>query len=503
MRTQKNRDENKKNTTLDKKKKKIPVLYIFTVIILVIIVVTFLGSPVAGNLAGGVRITFGKYANIPIEFYPGNYLSEQKDILAQELERGENQNFELQMYQVWRGAFDRTIIHTALLRIAEKNSVKVSNNKIDTIIVDSGLYSVNGEFSIERYNETPRSERSNYRKYMEESLTKNAILDDYVSNIKVSKNETEFIAEMGKPEISLDIAYISFESYPDSEVTAFVEKNKNLFRSMEASRITITSNKNDADKIYEIVSANPNTFSDTAKNQSKDSYAESGGDMGDIFVYNINMELKNRDDIDKIFSLETDTISPVIETNSGWAIYKCTTPATDIDLADSISMNTAKRYMSTYESGTIEDYFMQKANTIKADTFTRDAFAEDFSIYTTALFPINFAETSFFSRYLFKSISFDDKSAPQQLKMLNYNEDFLISAFSLKEKEITSPIVLSDSIIICSLAEKADNNSFQATLDSYYPYLLQQINDQNLASYILDSDKLTDNFDSVFAKEFR
>lgn len=500
MKIQKNTDE---NTTLDKKKKKIPILYIFTVIILVIIVVTFLGSPVAGGLAGGVLITFGKYANIPIEFYPGNYLSEQKDMLAQQLDRGENQNFELQMYQVWRGAFDRTIIHTALLWLAEKNSIKVSNNKIDTIIVGSNSpYSVNGEFSFERYNETPRGERSNYRKYMEESLTKEVILKNYLSGIKVSKNETEFVAEMGKSEISLDIAYISFDSYPDSEVTAFVEKNKNLFRSMEASRITITSNKNDADKIYEIVNANPNTFSDTAKNQSKDSYAESGGDMGDIFVYNINMELKNPDDVDKIFSLEANAVSPVIETNSGWAIYKSTTPAKDIDLADSISMDTAKRYMLTYESGTVEDYFMQKASTIKADTFTRDAFAEDFSIYKTSSFPINFAETSLFSR-LFKSISFDDTSVPQQLKMLNYNEDFLINAFSLKEKGITSPIVLSNSIIICSLVEKTENNSFQETLDSYYPYILQQVNDQSLASYILDSDKLIDNFDSVFEKEFR
>ena len=109
----KNKDENQ----VEKKIKQHPILYIFSAVILVIIIVTFIGAPIAGNFSGGQRIVFGEYDGEKIEYYPGNYLSNQKDMLAQKMDNSSNNNnFQLQAYQIWRGAFERTILHVALLK---------------------------------------------------------------------------------------------------------------------------------------------------------------------------------------------------------------------------------------------------------------------------------------------------------------------------------------------------------------------------------------------------
>ncbi len=106
----KHKDENQ----VDKKIRKHKVLYIFSVILLVVIIVTFVAAPIAGNFGGGQRIVFGEYDGEKIEYYPGNYLSNQKDMLAQKMDNSNNNNFQMQAYQIWRGAYERTILHIAL-----------------------------------------------------------------------------------------------------------------------------------------------------------------------------------------------------------------------------------------------------------------------------------------------------------------------------------------------------------------------------------------------------
>ncbi len=492
-----NKKQIESDTIVDKKIDKHPILYVFSFIILVIIVVTFLGSPIAGKMSGGTRITFGKFGNKAIEFYPGNYLSEQKDILAQNLDKNSNADIQFQAYQVWRGAFERTVIHTAILWMAETSSINISNDKIDNTLVKYGPYSVNGEFSIEKYNNTSRAERNRYRTYYKDTLVKELYLRDFFKGIKISKNEYNFISGMGTDERAVDIAYIPFDSYPDTEAVSFAESNGILFQSAELSRITILSDKKDAEKIHSIISANPDSFSDTAKNQSKDNYSDNGGDMGLAYYYSTKMELKNASDADIVFSLAPGDISPVLETNSGWVIYKLKSPVKKINIEDAASVSIVKNYMSTYESGKIEDYFTQKAQFAKlpAADLKSDAVKNGFSIYKTSSFPINYGNS-----ILFKQIQVEN--GPANLKMLNNNEDFLIKAFSLKEKEISEPVILSDSLILLSLDSETKNDEFSSLVNAYYPYVIQQINDQTLSAFLLKSDKLTDNFNTVFSKYF-
>lgn len=128
----------KEENQVEKKINRHPVLYIFSAIILVIIIVTFVGAPIAGNFGGsGSRMVFGEYDGKTIEYYPGNYLSNQKDTLAQNIEKNSNENtdFQMQAYQVWRGAFERTIIHVALLKEVYDSGFIASQDKIDSAVV--------------------------------------------------------------------------------------------------------------------------------------------------------------------------------------------------------------------------------------------------------------------------------------------------------------------------------------------------------------------------------
>ncbi|MDX9801252.1 MAG: peptidylprolyl isomerase [Spirochaetia bacterium] len=493
MGTKKQKDT---ETIVDKKIDKHPVLYVFSFIILVIIVVTFVGAPIASNMSGGTRIVFGKYGDKNIDFYPGNYLSEQRDLLAQNLDKNSNTDIQYQAYQVWRGAFERTVIHTAILWITEKNSVNISENKIDTTLATYGPYTVNGEFSIEKYNSTSRAEKNRIRTTIKESLIKEQYIRDFFEGIKISKNEIDFISDMGKNERSVDIVYTSFDNYPESAMLDFAKDNIDIFKSMELSKITILSSEKDAKKVHSIVTANPDSFSDTAKNQSKDSYADNGGDMGRTFNYTLKMELKNSSDLDKVFALSRGQISPVLETISGWVIYKCNTASQPLDLADSTSITTIKNYMKNYETGKIEDYFIKIAQQISSDdNLIQAAVKNNFKIFKTPSFPINYG-----NKMLFKNIEIEN--APADLKSLNYNEDFFIEAFSLKEGDISDPVILGNSLVLLSLNETAVNEEFASIVDSYYPYILQQLNDQSLTSFFLKSDKLTDNFNTVFSKYF-
>ena len=484
----KKNDENQ----VEKKIKQHPVLYIFSAIILVIIVVTFIGAPIAGNFSGGQRMVFGEYDGEKIEYYPGNYLSNQKDMLAQNMEKSSNSDFKLQAYQVWRGAFDRTILHVALLKEVTDSGFTASQDKIDTAIVKYGPYTVNGEFSSDKYNSASNMEKKQNRKYIEESVYKEQYINDFFYGKKTSSAEKEFVKKMASTEKSFNIVKLPFSAYPETEVEKFKSDNSSLFRSMTLSKITVLSDKKDSEKVYSIVKENPDSFADTAKNHSKDSFASNGGEMGSVYFYSLKTELKNADDAEKVFSLSNGSISPLLETNNGWVIYKSGSV-----LSEEADNETVRNYMLRYELGKIEDYFTAQAEKlIKSENLISAALDQDYEVIKTESFPINYGNSMFF-----KPVKVEDKD--NSLSNLAYNDDFLQAAFSLDKDEISEPVIVNNAVLVITLDSVSELYSSETDLlDSYYPYIVQQINDSGLSNYFLTSDKVKDNFNETFSEYF-
>ena len=484
----KNKDENQ----VDKKIKQHPILYIFSAIILVIIVVTFIGAPIAGNFSSGKRIVFGEYDGEKIEYYPGNYLSNQKDMLAQNMDNSNNNNFQLQAYQIWRGAFERTILHVALLKEVIDSGFIASDDKIDTAIVKYGPYTVNGEFITERYNSTSNMEKKQNRKYIEETVIKEQYINDFFYGKKISTAEKDFIKDMASVEKSFNIVKLPFSDYPEAEVQKYASNNSDLFRSMNLNKITILSGKKDAEKVYSIVKENPDSFADNAKNHSKDSFADNGGEMGNVFFYSLKTELKNPADADDVFKLSNGSISSLMETNNGWVFYK-----SGSTVNTETGTDTVKEYMLKYELGKIEDYFTAKAKSLKiSENLISAALDEDYEVIKTESFPINYGNTMFF-----KPVKVQDKG--NSLNNLAYNDDFLQTAFALKEGEVSEPVIVNNAVLVISLNSVTEpEESMRDLLDSYYPYIVQQINDSSLSSFYISSDKVSDNFNETFSKYF-
>ena len=69
----------------------------------------------------------------------------------------------------------------------------------------------------------------------------------------------------------------------------------------------------------------------------------------------------------------------------------------------------------------------------------------------------------------------------------------------LKENEISDPVPLDDMVLVLKLQdEKTASEDQPFSMQDYYRYLAGQSLQLDLQSYIMDPEKLEDNFNSTF-----
>ena len=183
--TDKNKLKKEKNihlkdlNSVDRKKKQHPFLWIFSISILVIIVISFVGAPLLGGIGGSSNeLVFGKYADTEITYTYGSYFSRQLDIMQNQYESNGSDNYQYETYQIWKGAFDRTVFHTAILYDAEKSGLNISERRIDKALTQYGPYMDNGKFSAALYNATSNADKYANRTIYNEELIQQQYLQD-------------------------------------------------------------------------------------------------------------------------------------------------------------------------------------------------------------------------------------------------------------------------------------------------------------------------------------
>lgn len=496
----------KKKSDVDKtqpaeRRAKRPFLYLFSVIILVIIVVTFIGGPIMGRSGAGGSLIFGKYGNVEIRYVPGNYMAEQVSILDNQMrEDSSSGGFEWQAYQTWKGAYDRTVIHTAILLEADRSGLSVSDNLIDEALLRSGPYFENGQFSEARYKNTPNSERVRYRRLFHDDIVHQKYLADVLHYGITSTKEIEFVKEMGRDERKFRYIAFSYADFPVEQIIAYGTNNSELFSKIKISRINIKSSLADAEQVRTQIIERIATFEDQAKNYSQDAFADKGGEMGWREYNSLSADLQSEGDLDELFSLRKGDISPVYETTFGWVFFRIDEEATEADFGDEATVSAVRRYMERFERGIIEDYLMVEANefsTMAAGGSFVDASAIlDKKIYETDFFPLNYGNT-----YFFKPVNSVDES--QNIGNAAYDELFFEALFSLDERQLSEPLIVDNQIMIFQLIEsqRADDEDMEF-FDEYYPFITQQYREQDLTAHIFSSDEFEDNFSEVFSREF-
>ena len=494
-RTQKKKNE----TSAGKKKDTHPFLYAFTIGILILVVVTFVGLPVASKIGRSGRLVFGSYEGKDIVYTPGNYFAKQRVQIGEQIRQGgESDSIQVQTYKVWRGAFDRTVLHTAILIETAKSGIWVSEDRVDKAIIKSGPYTINGKFSEEKYKDTPNSEKFETRKYFREQLLQDQYMTDFLGFLHSGKPEKTFFKSMANPERSFNFVTFPFTQYPDNEVESYGEKNNSLFKKIKISRILIKSKESDALEIKNKLNNKVSSFEELAKTYSKDSYATKGGDMGWQYFYQLKDDFNSEKGINTVFNMKEGQISNVIKGKFGWMVFRCNSPAIQPNFKNKDTLDTVRKYIMRYERGKVEDYF-----TTLADKFVKTADKSSFMDacgtlnvmpFMTEYFPLNYQNI-----FSYKPVS--AKGGKPSLTTANYSKEFFTTAFSLKKGQISKPVLLDDQVLVLELSgEKKTDDSENQILDIYYDYYVRNTNETDLQTYLTDPKKLIDHFNETFYK---
>ncbi|HEC61105.1 MAG TPA: hypothetical protein ENI27_02495 [bacterium] len=506
--------------TVEKKRQRHPLLYGISVLILIVIVVTFVGGPALSRAGRKGTLTFGFYDGKPVEYFPGNYFSRQKDLAAAGLSESEaDDEVEVQIYKVWCPAFDQTILHMAILAEAEKSGIWVSEDGVDRALISSGPYMVDGQFSEERYNRTPSAERFVTRKLFREQVLHEQYLKDIFNSQRTGNPEIEFFQSMVETQRKFSFINYTFSDYPDKEIWAYGEKNKNRFRKIKLSRILIKSSNNEAQAVKKKLEERTSSFEELARAHSKGLFADKGGDMGWQYFYDLEGDFDTTEPVEEIFRLNEGELSPVLTTRFGWVIYRCDTPALELDVEfkaasesaaetteevpsaelDSLDVETRQiitDYIMRYEKGMVEDYFFELAMSFAERAnevgFLLAALQEGLSPLSTDYFPLNYQGI-----YFMAPVRSTDQSV--NISSASYNREFFEAAFSLFPGQISGPVLLDDQVLVLTLEDERKSPEQEADfIDDYYQYIASQSLQSDLQTALIDPERLEDNFNSVF-----
>jgi len=487
---------------VEKKRTQHPLMWVFSVLVLVIVVVAFIIAPAFGGMRQSNRLIFGYFNGEPIEYTPDSYFARQRDAYAEQVQNmseNNSDNLQFQALQVWKAAYDATVVHTAVLQQSEKSGLHISEKKLDRTIAKYGPYQSNGKFSAELYRQASNADKLATRDLFRENLIHDQWESD-LRNIPSSPGEADFFANLATPERKFQYISYSLLDYPREEVAAFALENNTLFRRMNLSRISLRMKESEAREIYSQLSSAPERFEELAQNHSSDENADKGGDMAWVRYHELASIFEDEAKADTVFSLKKGDISQLIETSFGWAVYRCDEPVQQPDITSPEEVDAVRSYLIQNLRGDVENYFIERANTLVeaavSEGFSSAAAVNNLDIITTNYFPVNYGGSFFL-----KTIQNESGSGP--LGNAQSNTRILQKLFSLEKDSFSEPFVLGQSVVVAQLLDEREVPAEELEgIKSYYTYITSNFQNQDIQRHFLQSEYLEDNFMQIFSKYF-
>jgi hypothetical protein len=484
-----------------------PFIYAGTVVFLVVVIVAFVFFPTtAGAVGSGGSISFGSWAGKAISYAQGSYMVQEVQAISQSNPSSDNSDTanQLRNYQIYRNAFELTVVHEAIVDEVTKAGVVIPDQLLDEKMAALAQFQENGSFSTRLFRQMSTSQRLGLRNQLRADLVTQAYTTP-VYGVAPSSKEIEFVKAMTKETRSIEYAVLPIASYPESELAAWATANAGLFTRAKLSRITLSAEA-DAKKVRDQITGGM-AFPEAAKSRSTDSWAGQGGDMGLRFFHELVADLATKTDADKVIALAQGGLSPVLKTTSGsWAIYRVDGAPLPAVLTDPAVLADARAYMEASERGKMEDWVMAKAKAFAAESakdFAANAKKAGAIVKAAGPFPINYGNLQLSmggqSAPLFTPVS---SSGTPELASAARSDAFLSQAFSLAPGAISSPMILGENVIVFRVKEAGTAAADDGLLSLYYPYLYQQKIDEDVRSTFLKSPKLKDQFMDVYLKYF-
>jgi hypothetical protein len=486
-------------TDITRRAKTNPLLFIGTIFVLVIVVIAFVFLPaLAPEVSGGADLIFGYYHKIPIAYVPGNYFAQVQENMTQYMRSSlDENNFQYVSYQIWRSAFEETVIHTAILQEMKKAGYTPPVELVDREVAQLPQFQENGRFSAARYRQLDNQTRISLWREMRDALAEERYKGD-MTGLRVASGEAAFVAAMASPQRSFDLVAFPLSSYPDEEVVKYVADNPGLFMVTHLSKITVSSSEKDAQRILDAVREGTQTFEDAARTHSQDSYAEKGGDMGLKMVYELTSEVPDTADREKAAALKAGEYSGLVKVPAGWAFFRSEAAPYPADTGDSSLLSKVRYYVTDFERGRIEDWLIQRAeefNALVRETdFTSAALAKGLEKQSFGPLPLNYGGNDLFT-------ALSSFSVPE-LSYAGSNDLFWQTAFSTPVKTPSSPLVVSNNVLVLypreeSPAEEATREMIESAYSSYW---VSYSAERSLRSAFLGSPNLRDNFIETFLR---
>jgi hypothetical protein len=480
-----------------------PFIFIGTVIILVIVIIAFVLVPAfvpEGGLGFQGDLNFGAYNKEPINYVAGGYFAQVQRNLEQYQRSSINEsNYQMMTYQIWRTAFEETVIHTGILQEMKASGYTAPVKEVDREVAQLPSFQENGRFSPALYQSMDDSRRLALWRQVEESLIEEHYRSD-VTSLQKPSGETAFIGQMASPMRTFDMAFFSTEAYPDSEIIAYGEENSTLFQNTHFSKITINSSEREAQKVLTAIKEGTSTFEEAATTQSQDSYAEKGGDMGIKLFYELSTEVPGAEDREKLLALGKGEYSDIIKLDSGWAFFRAEDDVTPMNLDDPGALEKIRSYIREFERGRMEDWTIARAEEfiahVQESGFEGALIEQSLEKRHFGPISINYGEVELFNTLSAFSIG--------ELAGAVSDENFWTAAFSTPVNTPSAPLVLGTNVLVLfpleeSGADETTSQNIESLLSSYW---LSSNTEQTMRSFFLNNEKLEDRFFDTFLQYF-
>ena len=482
--------------------KKNTVYTLGSLIILLICAFCFVVLPAvegrSSRAQAGNAPVFGKYNGKEIKYEQGTEFANFVSQYGQMYQMYGQQLDQTAYYQIFNQSFSSTVLNYAYTDAVKKSGYVVPKTAITREILPY-FQDENGNYSSKLYKQASDETKQNLHDSAEAALLADRFSNDnFASNdeavgftalygLKTSSAEKAFIANMNSELRGFKMASFAKGDYPLTEKLKFANSNASLFNKYDMFVITVEE-KSNAESIAKRIANNEITFEDAVSEYSEKNYSNSEGKLTNTYQYQISNILQNSEDLDAVIGLGVDAVSSVIQTKTGYSIFKNNASVVKPDFNTEDMQRAVTAYMTAYEMTAIEDYFTAKANDFikeaKASGF--DAAAAKLGVKTNEIdpFPLNYGNVSILNTL---STSADGMSNAEN------NENFLKTAFSLKLNEMSEPVLLNSNIIVLQYTTSSTPSDEDVNTN-----LLVSYDQSSATDAIMNSDKLENNFLSVY-----
>lgn len=488
----------KKNVNFNsQKKKKINVGWIFGMIVLFLIAISFIAAPAISALVGqsvSNELVFGSYDGENISYSQDSYFYEQYQKFGKQYDSSQSSG-DMALYSIWKNAFDSTVYYTAISKMAEDAGFKTTENTINDAIINSGYYNdENGSFSKKIYESTSADQKNAIRKTITRNLPYNTVVSD-ITTALTSDNETDYVLKMADSTRSFDYVVYDYTMYPKELAAQYALTNPQLFYNIDLSIIS-TETEDEAKAAMEAINGG-SSFEEVAKANSQDSYAENGGLIGTVPFYAIQNNFKEAQEASQILDGTKDSVIGPLESASGWAIYKLNEAPQAADYSSEDTLSMVKTYIANNDSNIMDSYLLEQANDFVAsakEDFDLAAQVNELEINKVSSTAKNISNSQFMS-------SFDYSDSKGILANAATDENTMKSLFNSEVGSVMDPIKVNSSYIVVKVDDETTDSGMGEYLKNVYPYYASQQNASDLQYAIMASDKLENNFMSVFIEK--